>query len=241
MLRRVGTLDLSYISDMCAHYESVHDKGLLKKHFGVSLPSELARRDVWPGYMSTFIRRPENADVGDDAVPDREAVLGSFGLIPHWAKDNKIARQTYNARTETVAEKPSFRDAWKRGQHCIIPVQSFFEPDWRSGKAQPTRIALAHDSPMGVAGIWAQWRSPRGEVVHSFTLLTINADEHALMLNFHKPQDEKRMIVILPPTSFDDWLKANASESANFMQAWPAEGLKASAPEGYQPQTASMF
>jgi putative SOS response-associated peptidase YedK len=226
---------------MCAHYESVDDKDLLKKHFGVSLPSELARRDVWPGYMSTFIRRPENADVGDDAVPDREAVLGSFGLIPHWAKDNKIARQTYNARTETVAEKPSFRDAWKRGQHCIIPVQSFFEPDWRSGKAQPTRIALAHDSPMGVAGIWAQWRSPRGEVVHSFTLLTINADEHALMLNFHKPQDEKRMIVILPPTSFDDWLKANASESANFMQAWPAEGLKASAPEGYQPQTASMF
>ena len=68
---------------MCAHYESLHDKGLLKKHFGVSLPSELAWRDVWPGYMSTFIWRHENADVGDNAVPEREALLGSFGLITH--------------------------------------------------------------------------------------------------------------------------------------------------------------
>jgi putative SOS response-associated peptidase YedK len=90
---------------MCAHYESPHDKALLKKHFGIELPSELARRDVWPGYMSTFIRRHENADVGDDAVPPREALVGSFGLIPHWSKDEKIARHTYNARTETVAEK----------------------------------------------------------------------------------------------------------------------------------------
>ncbi len=226
---------------MCAHYESVHDKALLKKHFGVSLPSELARRDVWPGYMSTFIRRHENADVGDDAVPPHESVLGSFGLIPHWAKDNKIARQTYNARTETVAEKPSFRDAWKRAQHCIIPVQSFFEPDWRSGKAQPTRIALASDEPMGLAGLWAQWRSSEGETVHSFTMLTINADDHALMRNFHKPQDEKRMVVILPPAHYGDWLQASASESNEFMKAWPADDLKAETSEGSPQQTASLF
>ncbi len=215
---------------MCAHYESVHDKALLKKHFGVSLPSELARRDVWPGYLSTFIRRHENADVGDDAVPPREALLGSFGLIPHWAKDNKIARHTYNARTETVAEKPSFRDAWKRAQHCVIPVQSFFEPDWRSGKAVPTRIALANDEPMGVAGLWAKWRSPQGETVHSFTMLMINADNHALMRNFHKPQDEKRMIVILPPGRYDDWLQASERDSGDFLQAWPADGLTAEGP-----------
>jgi len=55
--------------------------------------------------MSNFIRLHENADFGDEAVPQHEALLGSFGLIPHWAKDNKIARQSYNARTETVAKK----------------------------------------------------------------------------------------------------------------------------------------
>jgi len=226
---------------MCAHYESVHDIALLKKHFGVSLPSELARSDVWPGYMSTFIRRHENADVGDDAVPAHESVLGSFGLIPHWTKDNKIARQTYNARSETVAEKPSFRDAWKRAQHCIIPVQSFFEPDWRSGKAQAARIALANDAPMGLAGLWAQWRSPEGESVHSFTMLTINADDHALMRKFHKPHDEKRMVVILPPARYGDWLEASASESGDFLQAWPADDLKADATEDTAPQTALLF
>lgn len=208
---------------MCAHYESVHDKALLKKHFGVELPSDLARRDVWPGYISTFIRRHEHAHMGDEAVPDREALVGSFGLIPHWANDNKIARHTYNARSETVAEKPSFRDAWRKAQHCIVPIQTFFEPDWRTGKAVPTPIGLANGEPMGVAGLWAKWRSPEGETVHSFSLLTINADDHPFMRNFHKPQDEKRMIVILKPSQFDEWLCASPQQSLGFLKPWPAE------------------
>ena len=212
---------------MCAHYESVHHRASLKHHFGVDLPSELARQDVWPGYMSTFIRRHPNADVGDDAVPLREAMLGSFGLIPHWAKDTKMARHTYNARSETVAEKPSFRDACRNAQHCIVPVQSFFEPDWRSGKAMPTAIRQFDGQPMGVAGLWAQWRSPLGEQVFSFTMLTINADAHPLMRQFHKPQDEKRMIVILRPESFDDWLNAKAPNRHCFLLPYPAEQLSA--------------
>lgn len=92
---------------MCAHYESVYGKARLKAHFGVDLPSELARRDVWPGYPSTFIRRNPYADVGDSALTEREALLGSLGLIPHWSKDTKIARHTYNARCEIVAENPA--------------------------------------------------------------------------------------------------------------------------------------
>ena len=212
---------------MCAHYESVHNRPLLKHHFGVELPSELARQDVWPGYMSTFIRRHPNVEVCDDAVPLREALLGSFGLIPHWAKDTKVARHTYNARSETVAEKPSFRDAWRKAQHCIVPVQTFFEPDWRSGKAVPTAIRHIADEPLGVAGLWAQWRSPQGETVFSFSMLTINADAHPLMRQFHKPQDEKRMIVILRPESFDDWLNAKVPNRLNYLLPYPAEQLSA--------------
>ena len=212
---------------MCAHYESPHNKALLQKHFGVDLPSELARRDVWPGYKTTFIRRHPHADVGDDAVPEREALLGSFGLIPHWSKDDKIARHTYNARSETVAEKPSFRDAWRKAQHCIIPVETFFEPDWRSGKAVPTRIGNASGEPLGVAGLWAWWKDTQGQTLHSFTMLTINADTHPLMNQFHKPADEKRMIVIVPPKRYDDWLKASVKDSGEFLQAWPAQWLAA--------------
>ena len=91
-------------------------------------------------------------------VPEREALLGQFGLIPHWATDSTIARHTYNARSETVAIKPSFRDAWKHGQRCIIPAEAFYEPDWRSGKAVPTRIACADGEPMGIAGLCSCYR-----------------------------------------------------------------------------------
>jgi putative SOS response-associated peptidase YedK len=148
-------------------------------------------------------------------------------LIPPWAKDTKIARHTYNARSETVGEKPSFRDAWRRAQHCVIPIDAFFEPDWRSGKAVPTRITLADGEPMGIAGLWSAWRDAQGTVVYSYTMLTINADAHPLMNQLHKPTDEKRMIVILPPARYDDWLQAPARDSLDFLQPWPAEALRA--------------
>ena len=216
---------------MCAHYESTHDRVKLRQNFGVDMPSALARRDVWPGYLSTFVRRHPQADVGDMAVPAREAQVGSFGLVPAWSRDTKIARHTYNARSETVAEKPSFRDAWRRAQHCIIPVDAFFEPDWRSGKAVPTRIRAADGQPLGVAGLWSWWKNPAtGEPLHSFTLLTINADPHPLMQQFHKPGEEKRMIVILPPDRYDDWLQAGPRESGDFLQPYPAEALVAERP-----------
>lgn len=203
---------------MCAHYESVSNSVRLKQHFGVDLPSELARRDVWPGYISTFIRRHPLAEVGDEAVPEREALVGSFGLIPHWATDTKIARHTYNARSETVAEKPSFRDAWRKAQHCIIPVETFFEPDWRSGKAVSTRIGSADGSPLGVAGLWSSWRDALGQTLHSFTMLTINANHHPLMNRFHKATDEKRMIVLLEPANHDAWLRATQKDAAQFLR-----------------------
>jgi putative SOS response-associated peptidase YedK len=211
---------------MCAHYESVHHRPLLKQHFGVDLPSELARQDVWPGYTSTFIRRHPLADEGANAVPDREALVGTFGLIPHWAKDSKVARHTYNARSETVAEKPSFRDAWRKGRHCIIPARAIYEPDWRSGKAIATRIERADGRPLGIAGLWDTWKNPDGSWLCSYTMLTINADTHPLMRNFHKPADEKRMVVILNPDSYETWLKGSQSDVKPLIRQCPAEVLQ---------------
>jgi putative SOS response-associated peptidase YedK len=156
-----------------------------------------------------------------------EAVSGMFGLVPHWATDTKIARQTYNARSETVAEKPSFRDAWKRAQHCIIPADAIYEPDWRRGKAIATRIERADGEPMGIAGLWSSWKSPKGDTVFSYTMLTINADDHPLMRMFHKPVDEKRMVVVLPPERYQDWLCAAPEHSMAFMRPLPAESLQA--------------
>ena len=184
---------------------------------------------MWPGYVGTMIRAHPQAGVGDEAVPAAEAINGLFGLVPHWATDTTITKSTYNARSETAAHKPSFRDAYQRGQRCIVPADAIFEPDWRSGKAVSTRIESNDGAPLGIAGLWSSWKSTKGELVHSYTLLTINAQDHALMKHLHKPTDEKRMVVILPPDRYQDWLGLT-SDINNFLVPYPAERLHATVP-----------
>lgn len=222
----------SYDHAMCTHYQAVQDGERYRHHFGVALPAEPGKVDLWPGYLGSFIRRHPHAAVGDEAVPAREAVTGLFGLVPHWAEDTQIARHTYNARSETVAVKPSFRDAWRKGQHCIVPAEAFFEPDWRSGKAVATRIARADGEPLGMAGLWSVWKSHQGVPLLSYTLLTINADAHPLMNQFHKPTDEKRVVVILPPERYQDWLESPAEQSMEFIHLLPALELRAASGVG---------
>ena len=225
---------MGYKPAMCSHYQAPAQPEIYRTAFGVEPPAALGKHDVWPGYPAGFIRRHEHADVGDEAVPEHEAFTGLFGLVPHWAKDTKGSKYTYNARSETVAEKPSYREAWRRAQHCIIPATAFFEPDWRSGRAVSTRIERADGQPMGIAGLWSSWRAAQGEIVHSFTMLTINADAHPLMRQFHKPDDEKRMVVILPQARYSDWLQAGAQEAPDFMQPYPADQLVATVPPGHR-------
>lgn len=205
---------------MCSHYESVKDKETLKSHFSIDNIPDDVKEDLWPGGLGSFIRKTEDAT-------SRELLPGSFGLIPHWATDTKIARHTYNARSETVAEKPSYRDAWRLGRRCIIPADAFYEPDWRSGKAIQTRISRADGKPMGIAGVWTGWKSPDGDILRSYTMLTINADMHPLMCLFHKPTDEKRMVVILPGDQYDDWMNAGVDDCREFLREYPADMLVA--------------
>jgi len=79
---------------MCAHYEGVRDPKTYAERFNAQPPQGEHKSDLWPGYAGAFIRRHPHADVGDDAVPEREGVPGVFGLVPHWATDLKIARNT---------------------------------------------------------------------------------------------------------------------------------------------------
>ena len=226
---------------MCSHYQAVKDAERLERQFGVKADqsSEQAiKSDMWPGYLGGFIRAHPHAGVGDDAVPQVEYLPGLFGLVPHWADSTKLTRSTYNARSETAADKPSFRDAWKKSQHCIIPAEAIYEPDWRSGKAVATRITTTDGAPLGIAGLWSSWKSEKGELVHSFTMLTINASTHPLMQNFHKPADEKRMVVILPPERYQNWLAARPAESMEFMLPFKASGLQAQA---QLPKSKSFF
>lgn len=207
---------------MCSHYEAPAPQ-LVIETFGVE-PFEQGKLELYPGYTGPFIRRAEHVD--DESSVSVEALQGAFGLIPTWSKDTKIVRSTYNCRSETASHKPSFRTAWRKAQHCIIPAAAIYEPDWRTGKSIATRIVRADGEIMGIAGLWEHWRDPgTGEELHSFTMLTINADDHPFMRNYHKPQSEKRMVVILPRGLYGDWLKADAGDSMEFMRQYPADRL----------------
>lgn len=107
---------------MCSHYEAPTPQRVAET-FGIEL-YEQGKLDLWPGYPGPFIRGAEHVDRDGDSPALLEVLSGSFGLIPFWSKDTKIARKTYNCRSETADTKPSFRSAWKKAQHCIIPAAS---------------------------------------------------------------------------------------------------------------------
>lgn len=146
--------------------------------------------------------------------------LARFGLVPSWAKDEKISRHTYNARSETASQKPSYRTPWRHRQYGLVVVDNFYEPSYESGRAVRWKIALASGDPFGIACLWDRWRNPAtGELVVSFSMLTVNADKHPVMSQFHKPGDEKRTPVIITPDQYGALLSADPAEAVE-MLSW---------------------
>jgi putative SOS response-associated peptidase YedK len=215
---------------MCSHYTALKKAEQMERYFrarGIPIP----KSDMWPRYPGVFVRRPAEWESGDEAVPEREAVVGRWGLISAMTKAEGAEKaqklSTFNARSESAAKSFTFGNAWRRAQHCIIPADAVFEPDWRSGKAVATQFRRADGAPLGIAGLWDKWRSPTGEWIESYTMLTINADQHPLFKDYHRPGDEKRMVVILPEGSYEDWLIAGAEETWDFLNPYPADQLVA--------------
>ncbi len=209
------------IRAMCSNY-TPPTRESLSKHFGVDLPAEDWKEETYPGYLAPIIR------LAEDGTGELECVNACFGMLPHWA-DLKLSRHTYNARSETVASKPSFRHAFAKRQLCIVPAESIFEPNYETGKAVRWRIRRNDEMPLGLAGLW-EWRpngGPDDRPLVSFTMLTINADSHPLMQRFHRPEDEKRMVVVLKDAQYRDWLQAPAGRIGDFLRACPADALSA--------------
>lgn len=201
---------------MCANYLA-SERRALWDDFQLELNLEWPR-EAWPGSMAPIIRRDRDSGANT-------AELASFGLIPRWSRDRKIARRTYNARSETVAEKPSFRAPWRGARLCLVPMQAFYEPSWETGKAVRHRISVKGVENFCAGGIWERWidRNTR-EPVTSFSLLTLNASDHPVMARFHSVEDAKRSIYIVSPTEYDAWLTAT-NELARVMVELPAADL----------------
>jgi putative SOS response-associated peptidase YedK len=212
---------------MTVHFESLPHAALYPEAFGLPAPAEAPPHDMWPRKPGFFIRRA----AGDEAA-GRELVAGQFGLVPPWVKSASDAKlrspKLVTARSETVTTSKNFRDAWLQGQRCIVPMMAFFEDDLRSGKAVPTRIARVDGQPMGLAGLWERWAGADGAEIVSFTLLTLNANNHALMHRYQHPGSEKRMPVILGEGAYDAWLNvAHPEKAREFLRPYAANWLTA--------------
>jgi putative SOS response-associated peptidase YedK len=136
----------------------------------------------------------------------RHLDLLRWGLVPHWAKDAKSARQPINARAETVATAPMFRDALGR-RRCLIPADVFYEWQATEHGKQPVAVAREDGQPMVFAGLWEGWRGPDGTVLRSFTIVTTNANTTLRPIH-------ERMPVILEPADWPAWLGEVAADPA---------------------------
>ncbi len=148
-----------------------------------------------------------------------------WGLVPHWAKDPQTDYKMFNARAETVAEKPSFRTAFKR-RRCLIPATRFYEWKKEGKNKEPYAIGLADETPFAMAGLWESWQGPEEIGLYTCTIITTSANE--LIAPLHD-----RMPVILTPEACVRWLNPTLSATAlqqllrphapQTMRLWPAD------------------
>lgn len=206
---------------MCSNFQPIknHHANWLMKQFDCELPDSPWREEAYPTYPAPFIYLK-------DGKPKCE--LAQFGLVPHWATDKKkFGLRTYNARSETVHEKPSYRTAWRERRFGIVPVARFYEPNWETGKAQRWGIYRSDEEPACIASIWERFvDTETGEVIFSFSMLTINADGHQIMSRFHKSEDEKRSVVVLNNAQYLPWLFSDTRQARDMLQLAPDGFLK---------------
>ena len=223
---------------MCTRYISPVTGDIERHwHIGGRTPMRWVH-EVFPGYQGVFIRAAKSK-----AVYERELVVGPWGLMPWFAKERKLKFPTSNARSEELAQKASYKQPWARGQRCIILAQAFFEPKWESGKHVPWRFKRSDGAPWGLAGLWNSWTDPAtGEVLDSYTMLTLNADMHPLMSRMHKPDtkrapalQDKRSVVPIEMEDVDQWLHAPQAQAAQLVRLAPLGVFEAKAVPPAQP------
>jgi putative SOS response-associated peptidase YedK len=156
----------------------------------------------------------------DPRAGERSLDIMRWGLVPYWAKDLKIGYSTFNAKCEGIAERPAFKEPFRR-RRCLVPLDNFYEWKTLADGKQPYAIARADRRLMAVAGLWDNWRSPQGEWVRSFTVVTTAANRFLSELH-------DRMPVILDPPDWPLWLgevPGEPSELQGLLRPYREDGL----------------
>ncbi|NJD25614.1 MAG: SOS response-associated peptidase [Betaproteobacteria bacterium] len=202
---------------MCTRYISP-DQAAIERAWEIGRRNQPKwAHELFPRAQGPFLR------LGDGGSLD--LIVGTWGLIPSWSKTSVLKYATVNCRSEEVEGKPTFRDAWCTGQRCIIPALSFDEPCWETGKNVWWRFRRRDGLPWGLAGLWNTWLDrSTGEVIESYTMLTVNADEHPIMSKMHKPdpklppdRQDKRSVVAIEHRQIEQWLHGSVQEATELL------------------------
>ena len=197
----------------------------VERYFRAQLPDGYHEAAVGP-YNSGLILRAAPAGL--------QALMAQWGMIAPGARARRPdsrAILTNNARVESVATRPTYRDAWRSGQRCLIPCAWYQEPNWETGRNIWWRLRRADGQPWALGGIWSTWTDPAtGEIVPSYSMLTINCDGHPLLGRLHKPDpklppdaQDKRATVMLEPEHWQAWLQGSEAEARALLQVPPPE------------------
>ena len=177
-------------------------------------PKDWVRYNGAPSQDFWIIRRhPKTEEITRDRM--------TWGLIPYWVKDRAGGRKPINAKAETVASLPSFRDAYQR-RRCLLPVDNFFE--WRAIKGakakQPYAIAMKSGEPFALAALWENWKVPGSEEwLRTFAIIATDANE--LVRTIHD-----RMPVIVPPEACERWLANIEPDPPDLLVPYPSEPMR---------------
>lgn len=195
---------------MCSRYTLTSSGEDLARYFEAAAGEELLvlspRFNIAPTQDAPVVRQAEIPEDGAEAG-GRVLALHRWGLIPSWAKEAGVGNPMINARSETAAEKPAFRDAIRK-RRCIVPLDGFYEWKRRGKVRQPTWFHPPQgQGPWAAAGLWERWWDKQNELVHSFTILTTEANPVVALLH-------DRMPVLLDGEGQGRWLDAAIEDPA---------------------------
>jgi putative SOS response-associated peptidase YedK len=178
---------------MCGRFTLRTPASAVAEQFGLAeiLPLE-PRFNIAPTQTVAVVRQSR------ESRGARELVWMRWGLIPGWADDPAIGNRMINARAETAAQKPAFRQAFRR-RRCLLVADGFYEWQRVGKRKQPYYLRMRDERPFGMAGLWETWRSPEDETIRSCTILTTEAN--SLVVAVHD-----RMPVIIDAADYDRWL-----------------------------------
>jgi putative SOS response-associated peptidase YedK len=182
---------------MCGRFTLHSRLNLLLQQFALEAGPELVPRyNIAPTQMVPVVRCNKQGQ--------REMIMMKWGLVPSWAKDPSIGNRLINARSETVASKPSFRAAFKR-RRCLVPADGYYEWKRLGSTKQPFYIRLQDDRPFAMAGLWESWRDETDQQLRTFSIITTDANETTREIH-------DRMPAILSPLDYDVWLNPEFDE-----------------------------